>query len=261
VLEAAVPAELEDATWKGPLHQVAPSRALFSLPGVGRALVEDDRITVDADPRADPADVAWMLDRPVRELAELRAGRFALRAAAVSIGGNAVALVGHSASGKSAVAATLAQRGHPVLADHRLPVDVGGVPRALAAAPGLDLWPDVVGLLGLDADAGRVVRPALAKRTFAFPAGRAAPLTTIVALSRQSELESGGGERSRGGASIGRLHEHTAGALLLGPLGVRADHFGWMVALATGTRIEDLHTDRHRDGLDVVADRIEALVA
>jgi hypothetical protein len=261
VLEAAVPAELEDATWKGPLHQVAPSRALFSLPGVGRALVEADRITVDADPRADPADVAWMVDRPARELAELRAGRFALRAAAVTIGANAVALVGHSASGKSAVAATLAQRGHPVLADHRLRVDVAGVPRALPAGSGLDLWPDVVGLLGLNPETGAVVRPALTKRTFAFPVGRAAPLTTIVVLIRQSELESGGGERRRGGASIGRLHEHTVGALLLEPLGLEIAHFGWMVALASGARIEDLHADRHRNDLDAVADRIEALVA
>ena len=179
----------------------------------------------------------------------------------MTIGGNAVALVGHSASGKSAVAAILARRGHPVLADHRLPVEVAGAPRALLAGSGLDVWPDVAGHLGLDPDAGAVVRPALAKRTFAFPVGRAAPLTTIVVLIRQSELEGGGGERRRGGASIGRLHEHTAGALLLEPLGLGVAHFGWMVALASGARIEDLHGDRHRNDLEAVADRIEALVA
>jgi hypothetical protein len=260
VLEAAVQAELEDATWKGPLHQVAPSRALFSLPGVGRALVEDGRITIDADPGADPVDVAWMLDRPVRELAELRAGRFALRAAAVSIGGNAVALVGYGASGKSAVAATLAQRGHPVLADHWLCVDIADIARALPASAGLDLWPDVARLLALDPEAGAVVRPALTKRTFAFPASSAAPLTTIVILTRHSELETGG-PRRRGAGSIGGLHQHTAGSLLLEPLGLQVAHFGWMVALANGVQVEDLRTDRHRNDLDAVAGRIEALVA
>ena len=61
-----------------------------------------------------------------------------MRAATVDVGGRAVVIVGASAAGKSSVAAALALRGHPVLADGVTvaePNEPGGTPLVRPLAP------------------------------------------------------------------------------------------------------------------------------
>jgi hypothetical protein len=113
-------------------------------------------------------------------------GLVPLRAATVEIGGRAVAIAGHSGAGKSAVAAALAQRGHAVLADAVTVASAeGGAQVVRPFAPDPVLWPDVAKRLGLELDAGRVVRPALAKRAFRLgPPPEPVPLAAVVLLRR-----------------------------------------------------------------------------
>jgi hypothetical protein len=258
-----VPERLAGATDTGPIHEASPGRVLLDIPGVARVLVErGERAVVEADPAAHSADVAWLLSGPVRHAAWLQRGTMALRAAAVSIEGRMVALTGGPASGKSAVAATLALRGHAVAADSALPLrrsDTG--PVANAVSDSLELWPDAAAMIGLDSVDGRVVRPALSKRAHAFRAGTTGPLGVIVVLERRTRQDAPGAERRRGGAAAQLVGRFTAMAPLLDGLGLRPAHLRWAAWLASEVPVYHVKCDRHRNDLPAVADLVERLVA
>lgn len=255
-----VPAHLPDAVWTGPVHQVAPGRVLLSIPGLARVLVSAEREpVVEADSGTDPRDLQWLLDRPAREARDLLAGRLALRAATVVIDGRAVALIGHGACGKSIVAAALAARGHGVLSDHRLVLDVGTGAHAYPTDARLDLWPDAAEMLGLPADEGSVVRPALAKRAYQYPAAEAAPLALVVEFDHGADVGEPKHRPLLGGEAIARLHTATAGRPLLEPLGLRPAHFLWMVQIAKAAEVVRLEVDRDRQDPGKVADAVEEL--
>lgn len=259
--DGRVPIALADAVWSGPVHQVAPGRILLTIPGLARALIQAGEATVEADPAADAADVRWLQDRPVREARDLLGGRLAPRAAAVVIGGSAVALVGHGACGKSIVAAALALRGHAVLSDHRLELDIADGVQAKLTSPELDLWPVAVEMLGLASDEGAVIRPALPKRAHRFPAGESAPLRLVVVLNQVADVGQTRPTRLRGGDAIERLHPATVGRPLLEPLGLRPAHFAWMVQIAKAAEVVELEVDQDLTDPHEVAAAVEELIA
>jgi hypothetical protein len=226
---------------------------------LGRGLVSPpDEPQVELDPAADPQDARWFTERPLREVGDLLSGQpFALRAAAVTINDRAVALIGHGSAGKSLVAAALARRGYPVLADHRLPVDVREGVMALPTTNQLDLWPAGADLVGLAPDDGVVVRPALRKRAHAFPLAEAGPLALIVILTRQPDADAFRIDPVLGGDALGRLHHSTVGAPLLEPLGIQAPHFRWMVAVTQSATVLRLTSDRNGRDVGAVADAVE----
>jgi hypothetical protein len=262
VSRESVPRALPDAIWTGPVHQIAPGRVLVAIPRLARALVHSSgHVAFDPEPGANPEDVGWFLDRPVREAAELMAGRLALRAAAVVIDGHAVALAGQAASGKSTIAATLAQRGHGVLTDHHLTVETGAESLVAHAAGGqLDLWPEAVETLGLAPGRGTVIRPALTKRAYAFSPAGAAPVRLLIVLARIADVGAARSDSLSGGEALEALHEASIGRMLLEPLQLRSAHFRWIVAIARGARIAMLRIDRHRNDPHAVADKILELV-
>jgi hypothetical protein len=185
-----VPEHVPGAVLRTPQWEARPGTVMFRMPGVGRFLIRpSEPVRVERVPGATAEDVRCFLDGPAVAAAAILEGLVPLRAATVAIGGRAVAIAGPSAAGKSAVAAALAQHGHPVLADRVTvpsPADGGSLaPTVEPLAPDPVLWPDVVAQLGLDPEAGRPVRQALAKRAFrlgpeAEPAP--APLAAVVLL-------------------------------------------------------------------------------
>jgi hypothetical protein len=261
VVAGEVPAELPGALATGPIHQAAPDRVLLDLPSVARALISAaGPITFEAAAGAGAADVEWLVRGPAMHVAWLLQGVMALRGSGVVVGDRAVALIGPAASGKSAVAATLALRGHRVLADSALPVEVGERPWARGVAETLELWPPAIEYLGLDASAGRIVRPALEKRSHLFPAAAGATLAAIVALDRRS-LDQGDPsvERMRGQPSFQLVGRATAMAPLLDPLGLRAVHFTWATRIVAEVPVFHLRADRQRRDLEAVADLVEGV--
>jgi len=121
-------------------------------------------------------------------------GETCLHASAVVLDGEAVALAGASGVGKSTVASVLARRGHPVLADDVLVLDVdaAGRARAVPGYPRLLLWPDAVAFLDGSADARPYVSARWEKRyvdllsaPFAFHA-EAAPLGAVYLLEPEA---------------------------------------------------------------------------
>ena len=256
-----MPRELADATWRGPVHQVAPGRVLVSIPGLARALIRrDGEVELEADLSADPADLRWFIERPVSEVRQLFRGRFGLRAATVLLKSGAVALVGGGAAGKSTVAAALALRGHDVLGDHRLELDIDENVVVEPNGDQLELWPDAIRTLGLDPDRGQLVRPKLAKRAHRFSTGEAAPLARVVVLQRMPDVSRPRPTRVRGGDVLESLFATTAVNVLLEPLGLRPAHFAWMVQLGRAAAVVELEIDRDRADPRQVAEAVEGLL-
>jgi hypothetical protein len=189
VLRAArVPDRLVDAVTRGPVVEASSDAILFRVPMVARFLVQaEGPVLLERARGASDADLACFRDGPVAAAAALLRGDLALRAAAVSIGGSAVALCGASAAGKSSLAAALGQRGHGVLADAVTVISTDpNHGRSIVAplAPEPQLWPDSARALGLGKVPGRVVRAGLAVRAYRLgPDPCAAPLGAVAVLS------------------------------------------------------------------------------
>ena len=262
IVHQPVGARLEGSAGEGPLHQATPTHALLDIPSIARVRVEHGkRVAVQRAAGASDQDLAWLLSGPVRQIGWLQRGTMALRASGVVIGGRAVAIAGAAAEGKSAVAAALALRGHPVLADAALPVDVEPSATAHGVGDALGLWPRAVELLGLDPAAGQIVRPELVKRHFRFPAASQAPLVAVVILNRYGHRGEPATEDVQGRAALSALAQRTAMGPLLEPLGLAAERFRWATRLASQVRVVRLDLDRHGPNLPDAADAVEAIAS
>jgi hypothetical protein len=94
---------------------------LLPAHGVATAMLrEDGRLARIAVPDDGALDVALQLRRVAPFAAALQ-GRVTLHAAALRLGGAAVALIGGSGAGKSTLATCLGRQGHAVIADDLLP--------------------------------------------------------------------------------------------------------------------------------------------
>lgn len=170
-------------------------------------------------------DVAAFLTGPILGgLLRLR-GMLSLHASVVQLGERAVLLVGERGSGKSTIAAALAERGHAILSD-----DVAAVTRrdghwiVHAGYPRLRLRPDVFGAGG-PADAGPVMT-GQDKRYVALSSApgaaawrfrsRPLPVSGVVELRRDAEREGPTVEPVRGAGRLALLLRHTRAAL--GPM-------------------------------------------
>ena len=161
-----VPATLPSPDHAGPIWQIAADRLLLELPGIARFLLAGGaEIVVDPWSEAQAADVPAFLTGGIIGMLLLQRGRVVLHASAVEMDGRAALICGRSGVGKSTLAAALAARGHPVLADELCVLDVEGDGPPLAHSDGrsLKLWDDAVRALGLEARRGERVRPCLEK--------------------------------------------------------------------------------------------------
>jgi len=179
---APVPEFLPDSVAGTGVVTAATDRVLCRIPSVGRFLARaHGPVEVRPERRATDADVRCFLG--VAGTARwLLSGVPTLRGAAVAVDGAGVVLCGPAAGGTSALAAALALRGHAVLAD-RVVLAIGDPPALHPTDHEVQLWPDMAQALGVAPAAGRVVRPALAKRAYRLgPEPCTVPLRAIVVL-------------------------------------------------------------------------------
>jgi hypothetical protein len=146
-----VPGVPSDPPEGDPVCRTSAEETCLHWADVGAILVRHGReITLDPRPGV-PADLLRLyLLGPVLGLLLHQRGLLVLHASAVALDGGVVAFLGHSGHGKSTTAATLHARGHAVVADDVVAVDLGasGGPSALPGFPQLNLWPDAVTALG-----------------------------------------------------------------------------------------------------------------
>lgn len=201
------PAEPDVTLRLGPLEWwddgVTPLLADFSAPGqallcwerVGAYLARGGaEVVVDPWPGAPEDLVRLPLLGVVLAVLLHQRGRFVLHASAVEIGGEAVAFVGPKGQGKSSLAAALYARGHALVADDILVVDLEHPdgPRAVPGSAQLKLWPDAVRwALGEDPDAVPELAAGYRKRGWPVEArfaGEVLPLRKIFALAEGPAL-------------------------------------------------------------------------
>ena len=148
VRQAPVPLGLDSPDHIAPVFQTkGASEYLFALPGTGRILVRNgDEVLVDPEPSADTSTV---LSGPLQAVLWHQRGLLPLHGSVVVVGTQAVALCGHSAVGKSTLAAVLARRGHAVVADDVCVIEPEKV-QVLAGSGRLRLWRDALDRLGIE---------------------------------------------------------------------------------------------------------------
>ena len=185
-----------------PVAANSASRYIQSIPEgiclcwkeVGAFLVRGGReIIVEPAPGAEESLLRlFILGTTLAMLLHQRGEVVVLHASVVAISGQAVAFVGAKGAGKSTIAAGLHARGHDLVADDILAVDLRqGEPLALPGFPQFKLWPDSLASLGYIPDSLPQLRPELEKRSCHLQTGftlAPVPLKRIFILDTGPEL-------------------------------------------------------------------------
>ncbi len=128
-----------------------PDKIIFHIPKAGRVSIEDGRRVI-VDPFAGVSDDRLRVEfiGTTQSLLWYERGYLPLHASALLVEGRAIAVGAQSHSGKSVLAAALAKRGCPVVADDMMVVDSSRkAPVVLPGYQKLRLWEDACRELGL----------------------------------------------------------------------------------------------------------------
>jgi hypothetical protein len=235
--------------------------------GVGMFLVRGGNEIV-IDPAAGVKEGVlrlFVLGATLAMLLHQRRQAVVLHASAAAISDQAVAFAGAGGMGKSIIAATLHQRGHYLLADDVLALDVRtGNPVALSGFPYLKLWPDSIASLGHTPEALPRLRQEVEKRGYRISTGFSrtpVPLKCIYVLSQSPDRKI---EPLRSREALFELMPHWYGARfgaeLLQALGL-STHFLQCAALANSTPIYRLTKPDTLSSLPDVVRLVEEHVA
>lgn len=136
---------------------------ILTLENVGRFQVSDgNRILVNPTTGAQESELRlFVLGTSFGILCHQR-GLYPLHASSVNIDGMAIILVGNTGMGKSTLAAALGERGHSMVSDDVTVFDPA-TESVLPAYPQRKLTPDVLDVLGLQAQGLESVRPGTTK--------------------------------------------------------------------------------------------------
>lgn len=121
-------------------------------------------------------------------------GLFLLHASAIQVGNSAIVVIGNPGAGKSTTAAAFAQRGHAVLTDDMvaLQVQAGHTPQVIPGFPQIKIWSSSVEGLNYDANNLQVLFPGSTKQVIRQPEGfplQPIPLSKIYFLSKGEEFK------------------------------------------------------------------------
>ena len=217
------------------------------------------RIVVDLVEGADERPIRLYLLGPALAILLHQRNLLVVHASAVSVNGRVAVFAAEKGEGKSTLAAAMHARGHPLVTDDLLPVDLQN-PDRLMAQPGfpqLKLMPEAAAQFGADPESLPRLHPDFDKRARAaqenFPRE---PLP----LSRIFILESGDNDAIEPIAPQQRFIElvrHSYLAQVLAATGESADHFRQVVALAQRVPVLRLRRRRQLAALSDAARMIE----
>lgn len=188
-------------------------------------------------------------------------GLLVLHASAVDVGGAVVAFLGGPRWGKSTAAAALVRRGHGLVADDILAVELEGEePRVRPGFPQLRLWPDAAAALGHDPRLLPTLAPTLEKRAAraaSFDA-RPRPLGRLYVLDPDlvMPIEPLGAQQR-----VIELVRHSYLAPLVPELGESGDHLRRCARLAGRSSMARLRRRPALSELAALAEAVEADVA
>lgn len=238
---------------------VAPDEIWIRHSRVGTFLARQGReIVVDPMPGVEERVVRSYIVKAALAAVLLQRGKLILHASGVAIGGAGVAFVGASGMGKSTTSAALHARGHPVIADDLLGVDVRGAdtPMALPGFPQVLLLPESASALGRDPSSLPRVSPASDKFMLDAPQGfslEPVPLHRIYALT---DADRDAIEPLGGPEAVATLVAHTFGITAFGQ-GAKPAHFLLCTELVKRVPVRRLARARQLQRLTELARSVE----
>jgi hypothetical protein len=245
-----------------PMHCTAtPREVRYFYRGAGTFLVREGReIVVDPAPGVDEGLLRLYLLGPALGLLLHQRGLLTLHASGAAVAGGAIAFLGGSGWGKSTMAAALHARGHGVVADDVMAVDVGAAagPTVYPGIPRLKLWPDAALSVGEVPETLPRLHPEFAKRSRsairAFPQAPL-PLRAICILAHSAEIDLAPLPVQDGFVELVR---HSYAVQLLDAVGASEAHFGHCARLANRVPVYRLSRPRALETLSAVAELVEA---
>ena len=248
-------------TVQGPIWQACPGAFLIEIEGVARYLATDGK-EVLIEPHGGDADVAatFFLSAAFIPILQQR-GVMTLHAAAVEYRSGAVLLLGHTAAGKSSLAAALAGRRRALLADDVTGVvlDGRGRPIALPAFARQRLWAHTLDKMNLRGRTGAKVRRDLEKYWFEAERYCAEPRPVLAAFAltvhNSPDIRT---EPLSCGDAFWLLSESTPRRRALNAMSRTATHFRVVTELARRVPMLRAKRPRHPFLLEELADRVDA---
>lgn len=239
----------------------APGEALLCWKNVGTFLVRGGgEIYVQPAPEVDEETLRLFLLGAVMAALLHQRGLLVLHASAVCVDGGVVAFVGEKGWGKSTAAAALHARGHSLVTDDLLAVEVdpSGTSLVLPGFPQLKLFPSAAAAtLGDDPQQLAPVNSGTEKRLRPVGAAftsRRLPLRAVYILGREGEL---GVEPLPPREAVIQLVRHTFVAHLVGATGRAGAHLNQCGAVARQARVCRLTRPLDLTALPALARRIE----
>jgi hypothetical protein len=232
------------------------TRAVVRVTGVGTfGISEGAHVGFDPEPGVPAGAIGIWLHGTVAALLLAQRGGFALHAGVVEVDGQAVALTGPRAAGKSTTALRLTQRGHALVTDDVTPLEAGRPVTVNPFARTVRVAPATARSLGLDLTDAREILPDHPKLALPAPSRRSVPLRAIVLLG-EAPVAAVDAARVRGAAAQRLVWEGAYRVQLLWALYER-ELFTWSSAIAAQVPVYTVR--RPRDGwtVDEVADAVE----
>lgn len=154
----------------GPISWVSGDSLTLNVPHIARyCAIGGSTIIIDPVDGIDDDSVRVFLLGSMMGALLLQRGFMLLHGCAVEVDGKALVAVGPSGSGKSTLTEGFRRRGHAILADDLVAINVDGA--ALPGIPRIKLWHDVTEHLAIDRTALPRIRPNLEK--FGLPVAEA----------------------------------------------------------------------------------------
>lgn len=237
-----------------------PEGAYIFVEQVGAILTRaGNEIVVMPDPAVEERVLRLFLLGPALGLILHQRKLLTLHASAVAVAGSAVIFLGQSGEGKSTMAAALHARGHALVTDDVVVLDLGNtdVPAVLPGFPQMKLWPDTAAALGNAPHNLARLHPDLEKR--AQPAGHdfpncALPVSRIYVLTKGAQFCT---ELISAPQAFAQLMQHSYAVGLLGITGVTPDHFRQCVEFARRVPVYRMERPRSLELLPIVAQLVE----
>jgi hypothetical protein len=218
-------------------------------------------VTVELHVSPDAAEVhEWFLGVVLGLLCHQR-GLFPLHASCVRIGGAAVAFAGRTGAGKSTLAATLARRGHGLIADDVCAIEpaASGSPQVHPSFPRLRLWDDAMRALDLSPEGVRRASRGKPKYQFCEPGWfdpSGAPLRAVYRLERVVAEEPI--ERVGGAYAAAALHREIFRPWMAFRLGRKSELLAQALRIAARVPVFRCPVRPQLEKIGTVAVRVEA---
>lgn len=257
-----VPSTLPSVTRTGSQFQAGRTQVLVDMGEHGHMLIERDRVLLEERTRPHLSEIDFYLYGFVPRIIRILREEYSLHASAAVHGTGAVALVGHSNAGKSTTTMGLVRRGHMLVVDDVLPVDLSpeGVFVHGWERP-LHLREEAADRLGFGLAERRDQPSGIKVRTSAGGLDRPIPLSVLMEL-----VPDAGSQRVTltwlaGAQRAAVVIAHSDAAYLASADGRHASFFRWAAEVAD--RVPVARVTRPTAGwhLDEVLDAVDAAAA